>query len=1362
MVTCRQTDRKEMKMKKIVALFLILLILPLAHIAFADDAQEYTYNYDWLYVTGYKGAGGDIILPATMASPKKPENEYRALAVAQGAFKDNQSLTGVTIPENYQAIHEDAFSNCKNLEQLNLPDGLVIIDDRAFLGCSSLIEITLPVGISFIGNSAFGETTNLKAVHFRGPAPRMEKNAFGEGTAHLTFYVPDDQIDAYQTELAYAMGNDTAVNIVSSGQNVQLFDHSTILGQGLLLSTADISPEQMFDFDAKSGTVKSYKGFCTRVDIPASIDGVPVTAIGYRAFRENGYLSYVTFPQGVTLIGQAAFENVKRLYWAELPETVTQIGEGAFYGYAGERLALNEGLESIDNRAFGFTAKRLTDVRFPNTLLTIGDEAFFSSGIRHLQLNEGLVSIGAKAFASSPLEDTLTLPQSLESIGEMAFSGTDIAKAVLPMNLHKVGDKAFSNCKKLKKLVLTGYTLPEFGTKVFENITAFSGKGYGEQLGAKVTLPADATQEQIDTVQIAFEGMGLKVNAQLAEAQGMAALEKGTYEVGFYKEYRLLANYTGDASDIIAPEKYGDFYLDGVNAKTFKDNQNLTSFAVSHNGKYVYIGEEAFSGSSLETIDLYNSVHTIDDGAFENTQLTKADLSHVTHIGARAFKNTPLKEVVLGDEVTFIGDNAFADTALESFVIPANAQMNASALSGIPLENIRISDNATDEQIAHWSELLGFPWYNPLVRAGEESVYLSMPYTGNESDFVIDPQTGVLTAYVGNDVDVVIPRSIDGVTVRTIGYSAFDLARDYTDSGFIGDIPETWLPLRSVIIPETVTAIEDGAFAYCQQLETVISYAPLLSTGRQTFQYCRNLKDVVFVNAIQMLDNYVFEGCEALKNVYYRGTLDAIGENTFAFSGIERFIADAKVIKDSAFRNCESLTDIHIRNSVDQMEMNVFYGCSLLINICMEVTDATVFSSGDTFSGECAEGAVLILPLNISDDQAEEIYDKWSTFNLGPIATKEHVLRADCAQLENDIMPDVNALLANMGEAPEQKTARTLEPRAGTWVDEAGDASGYMGVWHLSDLVLDGEPYTAADLELAMVMNFFDDRTALGIIKDEETEMTWRLENGYLIATDEYDEMIFSLNAGGDLVAEQDDVVMLFTREGEVSGPTQLPAANENAVLDDFKGIWVLERAGVGSLTLSAEMLEMGMTFTVYGDTATIDVDGEILDVESWMEGFELSVDDVLEGRFRLHKDGTLSIDGGDMILWLVRTGDAPEPNTTAKATDEPKSGEPTTGVPMGGDFDVTGSVWVCTKAEVDGYEIDVKMLGRYDVVFHEDGTAQMNIGGVPMPNMSWVDEGDHINADYYGVPFIFERIDDDKLQLDYYETMLLTYEHES
>ncbi|MBX3747188.1 MAG: leucine-rich repeat domain-containing protein [Verrucomicrobiae bacterium] len=68
------------------------------------------------------------------------------------------------------------------------------------------------------------------------------------------------------------------------------------------------------------------------VAIPDTIAGLPVTAIGVRAFSNREDLTRVTIPHGVTTLENQAFARCFRLTGVTIPNTVTNLGALAFEG----------------------------------------------------------------------------------------------------------------------------------------------------------------------------------------------------------------------------------------------------------------------------------------------------------------------------------------------------------------------------------------------------------------------------------------------------------------------------------------------------------------------------------------------------------------------------------------------------------------------------------------------------------------------------------------------------------------------------------------------------------------------------------------------------------------------------------------------------------------------------------------------------------------------------------------------------------------------------------------------------------------------------------------------------------------------
>ena len=113
-------------------------------------------------------------------------------------------------------------------------------------------------------------------------------------------------------------------------------------------STGDSTPEgaaMVFHYTVKDGTatVTKYEGTATLVEIPAQLDGYPVTAIGERAFEGNTRLAAVVIPDGVLLVDWFAFYGCASLFDVTLPASVTAIGHAVFDGCASPTLTCPKG-----------------------------------------------------------------------------------------------------------------------------------------------------------------------------------------------------------------------------------------------------------------------------------------------------------------------------------------------------------------------------------------------------------------------------------------------------------------------------------------------------------------------------------------------------------------------------------------------------------------------------------------------------------------------------------------------------------------------------------------------------------------------------------------------------------------------------------------------------------------------------------------------------------------------------------------------------------------------------------------------------------------------------------------------------------
>lgn len=136
------------------------------------------------------------------------------------------------------------------------------------------------------------------------------------------------------------------------------------------------------------------------VDIPAEIDGIPVTSIGYEAFIGCDNLTSVTIPNSITSIGSFAFSACYSLTSITIPSSITSIGSWAF-----------------DN------CQSLTSITIPNSVTSINEFTFNAClSLTSITISDSVTSIGRYAFENCTSLTSITIPDSVTSIGYAAFA----------------------------------------------------------------------------------------------------------------------------------------------------------------------------------------------------------------------------------------------------------------------------------------------------------------------------------------------------------------------------------------------------------------------------------------------------------------------------------------------------------------------------------------------------------------------------------------------------------------------------------------------------------------------------------------------------------------------------------------------------------------------------------------------------------------------------------------------------------------------------------------------------------------------------------------------------------------------------
>lgn len=175
-----------------------------------------------------------------------------------------------------------------------------------------------------------------------------------------------------------------------------------------------------------AATITGASNIGTVLEIPESIDGYPVVAIGPRAFNFELELERLSIPNSVTNIGEYAFALCHGMAEIYIPDSVKSIGRYAFYKcYDTEVIEIGSGVKTIGKWAFG-ECYALEILNIAHGVEIIDEYAFGRCySLERIVVPRSVMSIKWGAFSEIPALREACLPDSVEgSISSGAFENS--------------------------------------------------------------------------------------------------------------------------------------------------------------------------------------------------------------------------------------------------------------------------------------------------------------------------------------------------------------------------------------------------------------------------------------------------------------------------------------------------------------------------------------------------------------------------------------------------------------------------------------------------------------------------------------------------------------------------------------------------------------------------------------------------------------------------------------------------------------------------------------------------------------------------------------------------------------------------
>ena len=121
----------------------------------------------------------------------------------------------------------------------------------------------------------------------------------------------------------------------------------------------------------------------------------------------------------------------------------------------------------------------------------------------------------------------------------------------------------------------------------------------------------------------------------------------------------------------------------------------------------------------------------------------------------------------------------------------------------------------------------------------------------------LEDGTVEITKFVSSSsTDIELPSVIDGKSVTSIGYRAFN-----------ADDIEACSNLTSIIIPDSVTRIGVSAFSGCTSLTSITIPDSVTSIGGSAFYKCTRLTSITIPESVTSIEDWAFYNCTSLASI---------------------------------------------------------------------------------------------------------------------------------------------------------------------------------------------------------------------------------------------------------------------------------------------------------------------------------------------------------------------------------------------------------------------------------------------------------------------------------------------------------------
>ena len=361
--------------------------------------------------------------------------------ISRFAFSEYKNLKKVTIPSSVKIIGALSFENCTSLENIVIPDGVVEIDSDAFHHCSALKTVYIGKDVTEINSMAFTLCESLESftVSENNSVYSSENGVlFNKDKTKLIQYPIGNKNKSYTVPNGVKIIGAESFMKAKSLENISLPDSVIQINGNPFGGTAFMNNEANW----KDNVLYLNDKYLIGVGFDGEISGEYAVKEGTKVIAGFAFarcdITSITIPASVVSVGETA------LRCPNLSEII--VDEDNPYLKSVDNVLFNKDMTEI---IFYPPKKPETTYEIPSGVTKIAPHAFLNRNLNKIVIPEGVTEIGDWAFAACAFISDVNFPDSLETIGKVAFRGTKLESAKFGSNLKNIGDSAFHQCTNL-------------------------------------------------------------------------------------------------------------------------------------------------------------------------------------------------------------------------------------------------------------------------------------------------------------------------------------------------------------------------------------------------------------------------------------------------------------------------------------------------------------------------------------------------------------------------------------------------------------------------------------------------------------------------------------------------------------------------------------------------------------------------------------------------------------------------------------------------------------------------------------------------------------------------------------------------